>query len=124
MSKINYIVSNLRPIKNVEKSFFQAQYCASKYGVDLDSKNVAKFLNYDKKQIQFCWDHTKKKYYKYLNIIALRLNNLHCTNYSNIFWERVFSIDLLRFIQGMHQFYVYASKNFDLKPYFPRLKAF
>lgn len=115
MSRINYIVSNLRPIKNVEKSFFQAQYCASKYGVDLDTNNVAKFLNYDKKQIQYCWDHTKIKYYKYLNIIGLRLNNLHRTNYSNIFWKRVFSIDLLRFIQGIHQFYVYASKNFDLK---------
>lgn len=115
MSRINYIVSNLRPIENIEKSFFQAQYCAYKYGLDVDSSNVAKFLDYNKEQVQYFWDYTQIKYYKYLNIIGVRLNNLHCTNYSDIFWKRVFSLDLLRFISGMHQFYIYASKNFNLK---------
>ncbi len=115
MSDINYIVSNLRTIKNVRKSFFHAQYCAYKYGLDIDSNNVAKFLDYNKEQVQSFWDYTEKKYLKYLNIIGARLNNLHGTNYSNIFWKRVFSLDLLRFISGMHQFYIYASKNFDLK---------
>ncbi|MDA7704710.1 LIC12162 family protein [Candidatus Pelagibacter sp.] len=115
MSDINYVVSNLRTIKNVEKSFFHAQYCAYKYGLDIESNNVAKFLDYNKEQVQSFWDYTEIKYLKYLNIIGSRLNNLHCTNYSNIFWKRVFSLDLLRFISGMHQFYIYASKNFDLK---------
>ena len=61
MSDINYIVSNLRTIKNVRKSFFHAQYCAYKYGLDIDSNNVAKFLDYNKEQVQSFWDYTEKK---------------------------------------------------------------
>jgi len=109
----NYIVSDLRPIRDVENSFFQAHYCVYEFGLTHKSVNVANFIDKNKEELQQLWNFSEKKYNSYVDILGERLNNLHKTNYSKEFWQRVFSTSLLHHITLVHQFYNYVKKNFD-----------
>ena len=108
-----YIVSDLKPIKSIDKTYFQSQYTAYNYGLTIDSENVANFIDDDKQKIQNLWDFSEIKFQKYTEILSEKLNKIHGTKYSNQFWKRVFSISLLNQITTVHQFYMYASQNFD-----------
>ena len=113
MSTKNYVVSDLRPIKDAESSFFQAQYYAHEFGLTHKSVNVANFIDENKEELQELWNFSEEKYNYYVDILGARLNNLHKTNYSKEFWKRVFSNNLLHHITLVHQFYIYANRNFD-----------
>ena len=108
-----YIVSDLRPLKKIDRKYFQSQYTAYNYGLKINSKNVANFIDDDKQKIQNLWDFSEIKLQKYTDILGKRLNKIHGAKYSNHFWKRLFSISLLNLITTVHQFYVYASQNFD-----------
>ena len=113
MSNFNYTVSELIPIKNINKVFFQSQHTAYNHGLTVQSKNVANFIDDSEQKIQNLWDLSEIKLKKYTKILSERLNKIHGTKYSNDFWERVFSISLLKQITTVHQFYMYASQNFN-----------
>lgn len=113
MSHLNYIVSNLKPLKNLNNSFFHSHYSAHKYGIGVNSKNVAKYIVTEKNELQTLWNLSEIKYKKYLVILGQRLNDIHGTKYSDEFWKRVFSQGLLTHITALHQFYIYVSNNFD-----------
>ena len=113
MSLINYIVSDLKPVKSPAKSFFHSHYCAHRYGISANSKNVAKYIDTNKDDLQHLWNCSETKYKKYVDILGHRLNDIHGTNYSDEFWKRVFSQGLLTYITALHQFYIYANENFN-----------
>jgi len=113
MNYSKYIVSDLKKIKDIKKTYFQSQHTAYNYGLTIDSKNVANFIDDSKQKIQDLWDLTEIKLNKYTSILSNRLNKIHGTNYSSNFWKRVFSMSLLKQITTVHQFYIYVSKNFN-----------
>ena len=117
MPYLDYVVSDLRPIKNPKNCFFQAHNCAYKHGLTVESENVAQLIGQNKEELESLWNYAEIKSYKYLDILSIRLNKIHGKNYSKEFWKRVFSLDLLKSISLIHQFYTYASKNFDPKIY-------
>ena len=114
MSFINYVVSSLKNIKDVKKTFFQSQLTAHEHSLSLNSENVADFIDSSEKDIQSLWNLSESKNRKYVKILAKRLNHIHGTNYSEEFWNKIFSIQLLNVITLLHEFYTYA-KNFDPK---------
>jgi putative transferase (TIGR04331 family) len=99
--------------EDLDKSFFQSQYHAYKYGFSAYKKKKAKYIDKTKEEIQSLWNYSEIKYHKYVEILAKRLNKLHGVEYSNEFWRRVFSQELLMQITAVHQSYYYASQNFN-----------
>ena len=74
MSYLNYIVSDLKILKNLEKSFFHSHYSAHKYGISENSKNVGKYIVTDKNGNRL--DKEEDNFDLYINISKNAKNSL------------------------------------------------
>ena len=59
MKTKKYVVSDLKPIKDVESSFFQAQHYAYEFGLTHKSVNVANFIDETKEELQQLWNFSE-----------------------------------------------------------------
>lgn len=99
------------------------KYCSSSDDVFFDSlvdkqssqglsfkeiTNAEKFTNPG--LLEALFSEVEERYWRYVDILFLRLNAIHGVNYSKKFWTRTFSLGLIRLITNLHQKFVRFEK--------------
>ncbi len=99
------------------------EYCSSSDDIFFDSlvdkqssqglsfkeiTNAANFTNPG--LLKGLFSEVEERYWRYVDILFLRLNAIHGVNYSKKFWTRSFSLGLMRLITNLHQKFVRFEK--------------
>ena len=113
MKKIPYVVSNLRKIDCADNAFFHSPCAASEYGLPVEGLNVASALDIEGERLNDLSILIEDKFWQYIEILGKRLNQIHGVERSRDFWGRAMSLGLARYTTVLHQFYLYASRDFD-----------
>ena len=116
----NFIVSNVRKmwISGSKEIVFSSKF--------LENDNKSYFINNEKQystlnkhqranEKEFIDDSNfvDTKYYKYLPILAKRLNKINKSNYSLIFWKKALGIGFIRSLTLMYEHFRIYNRNFN-----------
>ena len=115
MDAKRYVVSPLHNHYVSKTDFFHSHRLAWEAGADIPSEGVVRFIDSTREDLEDAACVVENKYQTYIDVLGARLNRLHNRNYSKVFWQRVFTLELLRHITCLHQFYSYAERGFDRK---------
>ena len=62
-------------------------------------------------------DRVNDKYVVVVKELANRLNEIHGLNYSNDFWDKILSVNFLRYVTDVYDFYELCENNFSAAEY-------
>ena len=112
----NYIISPIKFKYKVNQKYekkFNSSICSHVLGFGLNSDNNADYVINNAYDFNAQWKDVEHRYRKYIDILSLRLNMIHGTNYSMEFWSKAFSLGLLRLITTLHQSFITFERNFN-----------
>lgn len=110
-----YIASNFeRKIWSKNKKEFKSFFCTEKKEPNLDK--TPSYLHFSsKEELNEISSYIFAKHKIYISEIIALLNGVHCTNYSNNFWNRFISLGLLRLITSVHQSFSKFKNTIDTR---------
>ncbi len=111
-SKYNFIVSDHRKlwVEGAPRLYIlepYAYYRLERTGNvhDYDDIIVAPYRRQTRSDLEKDHEFVQLKFDKYVNILAGRLNQIHGTSYSKLFWRRALSISFERYITYLHEMF-------------------
>ena len=122
MKKVNYIfsydrrlwISNLR-FKYIANPHIYHFLEKENYLKSNESYDVNDFRRADKKDLINDSKYIDKKYYKYLEIIYPRLNQIHNSNFDKDFWKKSLSMGFIRYVTVAYNTFKILEDSFDFK---------
>jgi len=118
--KTNFIVSPNQKfwIEGAQKLFLAEPYVHHVMEVNglLENYEEIKIAPYYRKtQEKLVKDHNfvDQKYHKYVPLLANRLNKIHDTSHDKVFWQKSFSLSLIRHIKYLYDIFQVCEECFD-----------
>jgi putative transferase (TIGR04331 family) len=119
--KYNFIVSDYRNLwiecsrrLFIVEPFVYHQLTKDGHILDYDDVIVAPYRRKSCSDLEEDHNFVQLKFDKYVNILAERLNQIHGTNYSMLFWRRALSISFERYITFLHEIFENCELYFDV----------
>lgn len=112
--KINFAISSLSLKKN-EPNAILDNYIKINNPQYITKKN--KLFRESREDYVKVGKYVDEKYQRYLSILSSRLNEIHNSSYSHLFWKQFFYLGLKRYITLVYEFFKQIETRFDHKLY-------
>ena len=97
--------------------FFSDPFLYSQYEKDNKKQykhiEVGEYLRKNRKQMQGAVSFVEEKYKKYIPILTDLLNEIHNTNYSEVFWKKCLSFAFYRYLTVFHDMFTRCKAYFN-----------